>query len=115
MYRYRINAGRFKIPINIYSFTTDKNEDDIAVISKKKVLSTKAKVETLKPSGTVDADISDYQSEKRIIIRFPNNVNISEKNIIEMNGRNYTVIYINNINEENRYLQIRMKHCDEGV
>lgn len=115
MYRYRINAGKFKIPINIYSFTMEKDEDGINIMKKVKILSTRGKIENMKPSGTVDSDIIDYQNEKKVTIRYPKSIEITEKNILEINGRMYTIVYRDNINEENRYLMLRIKHKSEEI
>ncbi len=115
MYRYRINAGKFKTLVNVYSFEMRKDEDGINIMEKVKVFSARGKVENMKPSGTVDSDVTDYQNEKKVTIRYPKKIKITEKNILEMNGRMYTIVYIDNINEENRYLMLRVKHKNEGV
>ena len=103
------NAGKYRHPIIIYR--TAINDDSFGFQEDEKVeivLSTKASVKTTK-GMTLIKNNSDFEKAfTNFTIRYPKTA-INRDMLIDYKGKTYTIVYLNNVNEENVELEIQAK------
>ena len=103
-----INAGAYNKKIIIYEVTKNKDSDGFWVEEVKEILTTYAKLKTTK-GFTLIANNSDFEKAyTNFTIRFPK-TEITRKMMIRYNEKNYTIEYLNNIDEANIELEIQAK------
>lgn len=105
-----INAGKYNKKIIIFNYFYDKDNEGFKVLkNKEKVLTTYAEVKTTK-GYTLIKNGSDFEKAyTNFTIRYPNNIAIDRTMIIEFNNKEYTIEYLNNVNEANIELEIQAK------
>lgn len=104
-----LNAGKYNKKIKIYSIITTKDEHNFMVKQKTLVLQPYASVKTTK-GFTLIANDSDFEKAlTRFTIRYPKTIAINRDMIIEFNNKEYSIQYINNIDEENKELELQCK------
>lgn len=105
-----INAGKYNKKIIIFNYIYGKDNSGFKVLkNKEKVLTTYAEVKTTK-GYTLIKNGSDFEKAyTNFTIRYPNNVIIDRNMIIEFNNKEYTIEYLNNINEADIELEIQAK------
>lgn len=103
-----INAGDYNKKIIIYEVIKTKDSEGFPIEEEKTVLTTYAKVKTTK-GFTLIANNSDFEKAyTNFTIRYPK-VQITRKMILKYNNKNYTIEYLNNVDEANIELEIQAK------
>ena len=103
-----MNAGKYNRRITIYEVVRGKDSDGFPADTLREVLTTFASVKTTR-GMTIIANNSDFEKAfTNFTIRFPK-VPINREMIIRFGTKDYTIQYINNINEENVELEIQAK------
>ena len=103
-----MNAGKYNKQISIYQVTPGEDKDGFKCPQKVLFLKTWANVKTTK-GFTLIANNSDFEKAyTNFTIRYPQ-VKITRDMIIEFNDKEYSIEYLNNIDEENIELEIQSK------
>lgn len=103
-----INAGKYSKRIKIYSTEIIKDSEGFQSIIKTTVLETYANVKTTK-GMTIIKNNSDFEKAlTNFTIRYPKTV-INRDMLIEFNGKDYSIEYLNNVDEANIELEIQAK------
>ena len=103
-----INAGKYNKHIKIYSTEIIKDSEGFQSIIKTTVLETYANVKTTK-GMTIIKNNSDFEKAlTNFTIRYPKTV-INRDMLIEFNGKDYSIEYLNNVDEANIELEIQTK------
>ena len=104
-----INAGMYNKKIKIYQTRVVTDNEGFQSLEKTLVLSPYANVKTTK-GFTLIANGSDFEKAyTNFTIRYPKNVDINRDMTIEFRGKDYTIEYLNNIDEENVQLEMQCK------
>lgn len=102
------NAGKYNRQIKIYSITKGKDAAGFPVDDETLVLTCYAEVKTTK-GFTLIANNTDFEKAlTRFTIRYPVTV-ITYDHIIKYNNKRYSIEYINNVDEENKELELQCK------
>lgn len=103
-----INPGGYNKRIKIYRITEQEDNEGFKERTETVVLSPFARVKTTK-GFTLIANNTDFEKAyTNFTIRFPK-VNITRDMLIRYNGKDYTIEYLNNIDEANVELEIQAK------
>lgn len=103
-----INAGKYNKKINIYTATVTKDSQGFQSITKTLTLSTYANVKTTR-GMTIIKNNSDFEKAlTNFTIRYPH-VALNRDMIVEYNGKEYTIEYLNNIDEANIEIEMQCK------
>lgn len=103
-----MNAGKYNKQISIYQVIVGEDNSGFKTKTKKLLLKTWANVKTTK-GFTLIANNSDFEKAyTNFTIRYPI-TKITRDMIIEFNSKEYTIEYLNNIDEENIELEIQAK------
>ena len=103
-----INPGDYNKRIKIYRIIEQEDNEGFKEKVETVVLSPFARVKTTK-GFTLIANNTDFEKAyTNFTIRFPK-VNITRDMLIRYNGKNYTIEYLNNIDEANVELEIQAK------
>ena len=103
-----INAGKYNKCITIYQAYKQEDNGGFNQIFEIPILSAYAKVKTTK-GFTLIANNTDFEKAyTSFTIRFPKN-KISRDMMIRYNGKDYSIEYLNNVDEANVELEIQAK------
>ncbi len=103
-----LNAGKYNKLISIYQVVDGEDESGFKKPIKNLLLETWANVKTTK-GFTLIASNSDFEKAyTNFTIRYPK-TEITRDMIIVFNKKEYTIEYLNNIDEENIELEIQAK------
>lgn len=102
------NAGRLDKRISIMKVVTTKNERGFPVKSKELVLSPYAEVKTTSGFTLISSGTDFEKAYTRFTIRYPK-TQITRDMIIEYNGKEYTIEYLNDVDENGVFLEIQAK------
>jgi len=103
-----LNAGKYNKQISIYQVTKGEDASGFKNPTKTLLLKTWANVKTTK-GFTLIANNSDFEKAyTNFTIRYPK-TKITRDMIIEFNSKEYTIEYLNNVDEENIELEIQAK------
>lgn len=103
-----LNAGKYNKLVSIYQVIEEEDNSGFKSLKKNLLLRTWANVKTIK-GFTLIANNSDFEKAyTNFTIRYPK-INITRDMILEFNSKEYTIEYLNNINEENIELEIQAK------
>ena len=112
-----INAGKYNKKITIYKMVQGKDKDGFPVNTREVVLSCYAYVKTTK-GFTLIVNNSDFEKAlTNFTIRYSQTVesayydseNSNRDMLVEFNNKNYTVQYLNNVDEANIELEMQCK------
>lgn len=107
-----INAGNYNKKIVIYEMIKGKDNDGFLIEEEKIVLTCYAKVKTTK-GFTLIASGSDFEKAyTNFTIRYPK-TEITRKMKLKYNNKNYSIEYLNNIDEANIELEIQAKEVEQ--
>ena len=107
-----LNAGKYNKMISIYQVKEGEDDSGFKTATKKLLLKTWANVKTTK-GFTLIANNSDFEKAyTNFTIRYPKTI-ITRDMIIGFNSKEYTIEYINNVNEENVELEIQAKEVSK--
>lgn len=103
-----INAGDFKHRITIYQTVVIEDDEGFQKVEKTVILTPYAKVNTTR-GMTIIINNSDFEKAyTNFTIRYPKTP-INRDMRIDYRGKEYTIEYLNNVNEENVLLEIQAK------
>lgn len=103
-----MNAGKYNKLISIYQVTDGVDNAGFKTRVKTLLLETWANIKTTK-GFTLIANNSDFEKAyTNFTIRYPK-TEITRDMIIEFNSKEYTIEYLNNVDEENVELEIQAK------
>lgn len=103
-----INAGKYNRRIKIYQTVIEKSANGFQTKTKKLVLQPYAGVNTTR-GMTLIASGSDFEKAyTNFTIRYPK-TEITRDMKIEFNGKEYSIEYLNNVNEKGVELEIQAK------
>ena len=103
-----INAGAYNKRITIYQVTEKEDKDGFRVKTEAVILSPWAKVKTTKGFTLITSNTDFEKAYTNFTIRFPKTP-ITRDMLIRYNGKEYTIEYLNNIDEAGIELEIQAK------
>ena len=103
-----INAGKYNRRISIYAETIGKDAAGFPVKTRTLVLQPFAQVKTLRGMTLIVNNTDFEKAYVNFTIRYPV-TEINRDMIIEFNGKEYTIEYLNNVDEANIELEIQAK------
>ena len=103
-----INAGEYNKLITIYKVTEKEDDDGFAEKSEAVILRPWAKVKTTKGFTLISSNTDFEKAYTNFTIRFPK-TEITRDMLIRYNGKDYTIEYLNNVDEANVELEIQAK------
>ena len=103
-----INAGDYKHRITIYIVTEQEDKDGFEERTEAVILSPYAKVKTTKGFTLISSNTDFEKAYTNFTIRYPK-TEITRDMLIRYKGKEYTVEYLNNVDEANVELEIQAK------
>lgn len=103
-----INAGKYNKKIKIYQIQITEDPDGFQTETKNLILEPYASVKTTKGFTLISSGTDFEKAYTNFTIRYPNTT-ITRDMLIEFNGKNYTIEYLNNVNEANVELELQAK------
>ena len=103
-----INAGAYNKRITIYKMTEKEDDGGFVEKSESVILRPWAKVKTTKGFTLISSNTDFEKAYTNFTIRFPE-VEITRDMLIRYNGKEYTIEYLNNVDETNVELEIQAK------
>ena len=103
-----LNAGKYNKRIKIYKTEVIENENGFQTEQKTLVLSPYASVKTTRGMTLIKNGTDFEKAYTNFTIRYPN-TEINRDMVIEFHGKEYSIEYLNNVNEENVELEIQGK------
>jgi head-tail adaptor len=103
------NAGKYDKLIEIYSVINTKDKDGFQKPLKTSVLKPYACVKTTKGYALIQNNSDFEKAYTNFTIRYPANVTITRDMLIKFNSKEYSIEYLNNVDEKNIELEIQAK------
>lgn len=103
-----INAGKYNKRIKIYKTEVVESENGFQTEQKTLVLSPYASVKTTRGMTLIKNGTDFEKAYTNFTIRYPK-TEINRDMTIEFHGKEYTIEYLNNVNEEGLFLEIQAK------
>lgn len=103
-----INAGEYKHRITIYKVTEEEDKDGFSAKTETVILSPRAKVKTTKGFTLISSNTDFEKAYTNFTIRYPK-TKITRDMLIRYRGKEYTIEYLNNVDEANVELEIQAK------
>lgn len=103
-----LNAGKYNKRIKIYNTEVIENENGFQTEQKTLVLSPYASVKTTRGMTLIKNDTDFEKAYTNFTIRYPK-TEINRDMVIEFHGKEYSIEYLNNVNEDNVELEIQAK------
>lgn len=107
--QFILNPGSLRNKISIQRVTIGKDEDNRPIEILTEIVKCKAKITGLKGSERTESQGNIAKIEKRLYIRKPSRIKIVETDIVIINEEKYNIVYINNIDERDKYYEIRVQ------
>lgn len=103
-----INAGEYNKLITIYQVTEKEDDGGFTQKTETVILRPWAKVKTTKGFTLISSNTDFEKAYTNFTIRFPK-TEITREMLIRYNGKDYTIEYLNNVDEANVELEIQAK------
>ena len=103
-----LNAGKYNKRIKIYKTEVIENENGFQTEQKTLLLSPYASVKTTRGMTLIKNGTDFEKAYTNFTIRYPK-TEINRDMLIEFHGKEYSIEYLNNVNEENVELEIQAK------
>ena len=103
-----LNAGKYNKRIKIYKTEVIENENGFQTEQKTLVLSPYASVKTTRGMTLIKNGTDFEKAYTNFTIRYPK-AEINRDMVIEFHGKEYSIEYLNNVNEENIELEIQAR------
>ena len=103
-----LNAGKYNKRIKIYKTEVIENENGFQTEQKTIVLSPYASVKTTRGMTLIKNGTDFEKAYTNFTIRYPK-TEINRDMVIEFHGKEYSIEYLNNVNEDNVELEIQAK------
>lgn len=104
-----LNAGKYDKRISIYQVQEVIDAQGFTTKQKVKILSPYAYVKTTRGYTLIANDTDFEKAYTNFTIRYPRNVEITRDMTIEFRGKEYTIQYLNNVDEADVELEIQAK------
>ncbi|MGL5620780.1 hypothetical protein [Cetobacterium sp.] len=114
MRRRTFNPGALKIPVSVIRSVARENEDHISIMEDEVIYQTRGRVFAVKPKQFGKNNPYESEIEDMLVIRKPRHLDINEEDKFLIKGKRYFVVWIDNVEEEDRYLQIQIKAWNKG-
>lgn len=101
-----INAGDYKHRINIYTVTEKEDSGGFTNKDETVILSPYAKVKTTRGFTLISSNTDFEKAYTNFTIRYPK-TKITRDMLIRYKGKEYTIEYLNNVNEASVELEIQ--------
>lgn len=105
---FKINPSEFRHLITIERYQKFKDEDNILREQWSKLCNARAKILWTRGSEYIEAYGTNSEVEATFYIRF-NYKSINSKDRLVYKGEAYDIIYVNNVQEANKYYEIKAK------
>ena len=103
-----INPGEYKHRITIYKVTETEDKDGFRVKTEAVILSPYAKVKTTKGFTLISSNTDFEKAYTNFTIRYPK-TKITRDMLIRSKDKDYTIEYLNNVDEADEELEIQAK------
>ena len=103
-----LNAGKYNKKIKIYKTEVIENENGFQTEQKTLVLSPYASVRTTRGMTLIKNGTDFEKAYTNFTIRYPK-TEINRDMVIEFHGKEYSIEYLNDVNEDNVELEIQAK------
>ena len=103
-----LNAGKYNKKIKIYKTEVVENENGFQTEQKTLVLSPYASVKTTRGMTLIKNGTDFEKAYTNFTIRYPK-TEINRDMVIEFHGKEYSIEYLNNVNEDNVELEIQAR------
>ena len=103
-----INAGDYKHRITIYKVTKGEDKDGFENRTEAVILQPYAKVKTTRGFTLISSNTDFEKAYTNFTIRFPK-TEITRDMLIRYKGKDYTIEYLNNVDEAGVELEIQAK------
>ena len=103
-----INAGEYNKRITIYQLTEQEDGGGFKVKDETVILSVYATVKTTRGFTLITSNTDFEKAYTNFTIRFPK-TEVTRDMMIRYNGKDYTIEYLNNVDEANVELEIQAK------
>ena len=103
-----INAGKYNKRIKIYKTEIVENENGFQTEQKTLVLSPDASIKTARVITLIKNGTDCEKAYTKFTIRYPK-TEINRDMTIEFHGKEYSIEYLNNVNEDGVELEIQAK------
>lgn len=101
-----INPGELKHRIGIQRNSISKDDDNIAKEVPEITNSVRAKIINLKATDSTKGSGTIINISKKFIIRYSKCLDILYSDKVIYNNKKYNIVFINNIDDANRYIEI---------
>ena len=108
MAEFKINTSEFRHSIIIERYSKFKDEDNILREDWERLCGARAKILWTRGSEYTEAYATNSEVEATFYIRF-NHKNITSKDRLVYKNEAYDIIYVNNVQEANKYYEIKAK------
>lgn len=105
---FKINPSEFRHPITIERYSKFKDEDNILREDWTKLCGARAKILWTRGSEYTENYGANSEVEATFYIRF-NHKEITSKDRLIYKNEAYDIIYVNNVQEANKYYEIKAK------
>ena len=106
MAEFNINTGEFKNPITIERYQKIKDEDNRLVEQWTKLCNSRAKILYTRGTEYIESYGNSSSVGVTFYIRY-NYKDITSKDRIIYKSKSYNIIYVNNVQESNKYYEIK--------
>ena len=103
-----LNAGKYNKRIKIYKTEVVENENGFQTEQKTLVMSPYASVKTTRGMTLIKNGTDFEKAYTNFTIRYPK-TEINRDMVIEFHGKEYSIEYLNNVNEDNVELEIQAR------
>ena len=103
-----LNAGKYNKRIKIYKTEVIENENGFQTEQKTLVMSPYASVKTTRGMTLIKNGTDFEKAYTNFTIRYPK-TEINRDMVIEFHGKEYSIEYLNNVNEDNVELEIQAR------
>lgn len=103
-----LNAGKYNKKISIYQVVIEEDSNGFKKSVKKLLLQPWANVKTTKGFTLIASNTDFEKAYTNFTIRYPK-TEITRDMLIEFNSKEYSIEYLNNVDEENIELEIQAK------
>ena len=103
-----INAGEYNKRITIYQVIEQEDDGGFKAKAETVILSVYANVKTTKGFTLIASNTDFEKAYTNFTIRFPK-TEVTRDMMIRYNGKDYTIEYLNNVDEANVELEIQAK------
>lgn len=107
--KFTIRSGEFKHPISIERYTTIKDKDKLTIKMWSNLFDTRAKILNVRGDEFYTALSNSARVDVTFYIRFNRNIEVKSSDRIKYKGKFYDIIYLNNIEEADKYLEIKSR------